>query len=279
MRTYVRVPTIYVTAFSICSVVPVVDSAGIVLLSFTRQGHCPSVKHSHNRFISSSMSYSTPPSIEGQNSARFVWDVLSTLPASLQYTGAQVVRFASDYVKHDVSKGVNSFDWSEFKNAVDDLPGVDLVMEGFSSDPIAPSPVVQLPTVFADALVNKLKMPINEEDVAQTIQTVLERLDYAKQDGVADFRVIPADSTKKPPTKAGSAWEYRLLMMAPNVNVQADFFVQVAVLEVKAQKEHESDWVPLKDDLQATSAHVTLMKLAATKGFRRPVPIIPSTKA
>ncbi|KDN40805.1 hypothetical protein RSAG8_07823, partial [Rhizoctonia solani AG-8 WAC10335] len=222
----------------------------------------------------------TPHPVPKQVPAGFVWDVISTLPPALQHTGAQVVRFASDYVKVDESKGVKSFNWTEFKNAIDDLETVDLVMEGYSSNPLAPAPVVQLPTAFASALTNKLKMPVVEDGVAETIKDVLEHLDYAKQDGVADFHVIPADSTKKPPTKAESVWEYRLLIMAQNPRVSNDFYAQVAVLQVTAQKEHESDWAPIKDDLRATSVKVTMMKLAATQGFRHPVPTAtPSTKA
>ncbi|CUA74234.1 hypothetical protein RSOLAG22IIIB_05463 [Rhizoctonia solani] len=221
------------------------------------------------------MYYNVSSSIQRQDSARFVWDVLSTLPPALQHTGAQVLQFSSDCVKFDGSKGVNSFSWSEFKNAIDDLPSVDFVMEAFNAENITPCPVVQLPTTFAGVLVNKFNIPIPESDVSQTVRGVLQRLDYAKQDGVADFYVIPAASK----TKVESVWEYRLLMMAPNANVPNDFHVEVAVLEVKAQKEHESDWIPLKDDLQATSVKITMMKLAATKGFRRPVPTVSFTKA
>ncbi|CUA67910.1 hypothetical protein RSOLAG22IIIB_07597 [Rhizoctonia solani] len=216
-------------------------------------------------------------SIQGQESTRFVWDVLSTLPLSLQHAGAQVVRFASDYVSHDETKGVKSFDWTKFKNAVDDLETVDLVIDGYTSSSIDSALVAQLPTPVASALATRLKMPttVTESDIAQMVQEVLERLDYAKQDGVAHFRLIPTDSKTKPE----SVWEYRLLMMAPNPNVSNDFYAQVAVLEVKAHKKHESDWSPLKDDLQATSVKIAMMKLAATKGFRRPVPITTSSQA
>ncbi|EUC60561.1 delta-endotoxin CytB, putative [Rhizoctonia solani AG-3 Rhs1AP] len=227
----------------------------------------------------SSTTDNAPSSTQGQDAPRFVWDVLSSLPPSLQHAGAQVIRFATDYVTHDETKGANSFDWTAFKDAIDNLETVDLVMEGYSSSPLTPAPVIQLPTVFADALVNKLKMPISEEDVTQTVKQVLERLDYAKQDGVADFHVIPGDSTKKPPTKTESVWEYRLLLMVQNAKVPNDFYAQLAVLEVRAQTEHESDWAPIRDDLKATSAKITLMKLVATRGFRRPVPIAPDSKA
>ncbi|KDN42553.1 hypothetical protein RSAG8_06696, partial [Rhizoctonia solani AG-8 WAC10335] len=96
-----------------------------------------------------------PPSLmstKGQDSSGFVWDVLSTLPVSFQHTGAQVVRFLSDYVKLDESKGVKSFHWTEFKNAVDNLPDVDFVIEAHTVESVAPGPVVQLPTAFASIL-------------------------------------------------------------------------------------------------------------------------------
>ncbi|CUA67913.1 hypothetical protein RSOLAG22IIIB_07601 [Rhizoctonia solani] len=221
------------------------------------------------------MSYNAPSIIQRKDSVRFVWDVLSTLPPALQHTGAQVLQFCSDCVKFDKSKGVNSFNLTEFKDAVDDLPNVDFVMEAFNVENVTPGPVAQLPATFASVLVNKFNIPIAESEVFQAVRGIFRRLDYAKQDGVADFHVIPAISK----TKVESVWEYRLLMMAPNANVSNDFHVQVAVLEVKAQKEHESDWVPLKDDLQAASVKITMMKLAVTKGFRRPVPTIPFTKA
>ncbi|CAE7140072.1 unnamed protein product [Rhizoctonia solani] len=218
------------------------------------------------------MSYKTRFTAQAQDSSRFVWDVLSTLPPSLQHAGAQAVQFCSDYVKHDETKGVKSFDFPGFKNAVDNLPDVDFIIEGFDSANVSPGPIVQLPATFATPLVQKFRLPIEEKDVADFIQVVYDRLDYAKQAGVADFYVIPSDTTKKPATKAQSVWEYRLLIMTANPNVPTDFHVQPAVLEVKAETDNESDWAPPKDGLKATSARVTLMKIAATKDFRRPEP-------
>ncbi|CAE7185062.1 unnamed protein product [Rhizoctonia solani] len=243
----------------------------------TQQTSAPSSKDTSTVPSAPSTSHNAPSSTQGQGTSRFVWDVLSILPPGLQHTGAQVVAFCSDYITHDEKKGVQSLNWIDFKDAIDNLETVDLVMEGFASEPLARAPVVHLPSAFAKPLINKLKMPIGQEDTTLFIKEVVDRLDWAKQDGVASFYVIPADPTMK--TKAESVWEYRLLMMAPNPKVADDFYAQAAVLEVRAHTEHESDWAPIKDDLHATSVKLTIMKLAANKGFRRPVPISPHANA
>ncbi|KAG8696828.1 hypothetical protein FRC11_000442 [Ceratobasidium sp. 423] len=119
-------------------------------------------------------------SVKDWSSSRPTWDVHSTVHPELEHTGGQVASFCSDHVKFDGTKDIKCFDWSSFKDAIDNLKDVDLAIEGYSSEPIPPAPVINLPTVFSEKMFGTFKGLISVEDITRTITQKFEHLDSAK---------------------------------------------------------------------------------------------------
>ncbi|KEP47024.1 putative delta-endotoxin CytB [Rhizoctonia solani 123E] len=206
------------------------------------------------------------------------FEIISTLPPNLQPTAERLVAFISPHVQS--TNGSKLFNWSSFKNAVDDYEGVELVIGGFHSPSASKTPFNSLPSQCAGHIVKPLSMPIAEDDITPVLKRALVNLKAAKENGWASFKEVSEGHTKPgsfplyrsttvPPV---NGWEYRALVLAENRSQTSDFIAMVVTIFITSSKHpKEEDWFNLDE---GSSEEMTLdlksMKLAVEPGFQAP---------
>lgn len=188
------------------------------------------------------------------------FDVVSTLPQDFKETAGQLVNFFSPHV-NEISSGVKQLNWASLKDSVDDYPGIELVIAGFSVPGAATTTFKDLPDYCAAALRDPLSVPI-PSDLSSTLSRSFSDLRYAKQAGWADF--------KQRESTAQYGWEYRVLAMVPNPSVAEDFIALLATIQLDSPKiSDESGWYEA-NQLYSTdiSVNPVMMKLAVNKDFK-----------
>ncbi|CUA67912.1 hypothetical protein RSOLAG22IIIB_07600 [Rhizoctonia solani] len=199
------------------------------------------------------------------------FEIFSTLPPNLQPPADEVVKFISPHVKES-GDGVKSFDWPSFKEALDNYPGVDIVIEGFKSPETSKNPFNNLPSVCARELIDPLSMPLPKEDITQFMKGVLNDLKSAKESGRADFKLIsPGDPGKKPPVLAVTGWEIRVLLLSESRSRSSDFPALVGTIQLAGELDKEEDWYRLgEDSTKEVALDITTMKLGVSPEFQAP---------
>ncbi|KAL5639606.1 hypothetical protein ACGC1H_006274 [Rhizoctonia solani] len=204
------------------------------------------------------------------------FEIISTLPPNLQPTAERLADFISPHVQS--SNGPQLFDWTSFKNAVDDYEGVELVIGGFHSPSTSNVPFNSLPSQCAGQIVKPLSMPIAEDHITPVLKRTLANLKSAKENGWASFKQVSEGYTKPggfpffrsttvPPV---NGWEYRALILAENRSQTSDFTAMVVTIFISSSKHpEEEDWFNIDE---GSSEEMTLdlksMKLAVEPGFQ-----------
>ncbi|EUC60558.1 delta-endotoxin CytB, putative [Rhizoctonia solani AG-3 Rhs1AP] len=199
-------------------------------------------------------------------------EVISTLPPNFQPVTEQLLKFISPHVKSS-SDGQKFFDWTGFKNAIDDYPGVDIVIEGFDSPSTSKVAFKELPSQTADGLIVTLSMPIAKASVIAALKPLFTDLQSAKDKGVASFKQIsPGDPSKRPPVPAVHGWECRLLLLAEKPSQTSDFSALVGTVQIASPKlSTEEKWYALDEaSTEEITLDVTVMKLGVEAGFQAP---------
>ncbi|CUA74285.1 hypothetical protein RSOLAG22IIIB_11103 [Rhizoctonia solani] len=203
------------------------------------------------------------------------FEIVSTLPPDLQPTGERVANYISPHVQP--SNGPNLFNWTSFKNAIDDYEGVALVIDGFHSPQSRDIPFNSLPLACAGQITTPLSMPIGEDDVAPVLQRSLTNLRSAKENGWASFKVVSEGQTKPsriplfPPTVIPpvTGWEYRVLVLSESRSKAKDLAALVVTIFITSSKHaKEEDWFNLdQNSTEHMSLEIKSMKLAVEPGF------------
>ncbi|CAE7225845.1 unnamed protein product [Rhizoctonia solani] len=204
------------------------------------------------------------------------FDLISTLSPHFQSVAGEIIKFASPHVK-PTPEGHKDFNWTTFKDAIDRLPGVEMVIEGFNSPQTAKVAFNDLPSRCADSLIKPLSMPIDQQTLIEGLKKGFTDLKSGKEHGWADFRQISAGEPSKipffppkvPPTYG---WEYRTFVLADNRSRDSDVVAMVATFLLGSSKlAKEEDWYQLDPD---SSEEITLdlksMKLGVEQGFTAP---------
>ncbi|CAE6417587.1 unnamed protein product [Rhizoctonia solani] len=197
-------------------------------------------------------------------------EVISTLPPNFQPVTEQLLKFISPHVKSS-SDGQKFFDWTGFKNAIDDYPGVDIVIEGFDSPSTSKVAFKELPLQTTNSLIVTLSMPIAKDSVIAALKPLFTDLQSAKDKGVASFKQIsPGDPSKRPPVPAVHGWECRLLLLAEKPSQTSDFSALVGTVQIASPKlSTEEKWYALDEaSTEEITLDVTVMKLGVEAGFQ-----------
>ncbi|KAL5639569.1 hypothetical protein ACGC1H_006253 [Rhizoctonia solani] len=197
-------------------------------------------------------------------------EVISTLPPNFQPVTEQLLKFISPYVKSS-SNGPTFFDWASFKNALDDYPGVDIVIEGFDNPSTSKVAFKELPSQTANSLIVSLAMPIAKDSVIAALKLLFTDLQSAKDKGVASFKQIsPGDPSKRPPVPAVYGWECRLLLLAEKPSQTSDFSALVGTVQIASPKlSTEEKWYSLDEaSTEEITLDATVMKLGVEAGFQ-----------
>ncbi|CUA74282.1 hypothetical protein RSOLAG22IIIB_11099 [Rhizoctonia solani] len=203
------------------------------------------------------------------------FEIVSTLPPDLQPTGERVANYISPHVQP--SNGPNLFNWTSFKNAIDDYEGVALVIDGFHSPSSSHVPFNSLPSQCAGQITTPLPMPIAQDDVLPVLKRALTNLKSAKENGWATFKVVSEAQTKPsriplfPPTVIPpvTGWEYRVLVLSESRSKAKDLAALVVTIFITSSKHaKEEDWFNLdQDSAEEMSLEIKSMKLAVEPGF------------
>ncbi|KEP50602.1 putative delta-endotoxin CytB [Rhizoctonia solani 123E] len=196
--------------------------------------------------------------------------VISTLPPNFQPVTEQLLKFISPHVKSS-SDGPKFFDWAGFKYALDDYPGVDIVIEGFDSPSTSKVAFKELPLQTTNSLIVTLSMPIAKDSVIAALKPLFTDLQSAKDKGVASFKQIsPGDPSKRPPVPAVHGWECRLLLLAEKPSRTSDFSAMVGTVQIASPKlSTEEKWYALDEaSTEEITLNVTVMKLGVEAGFQ-----------
>ncbi|CUA74233.1 hypothetical protein RSOLAG22IIIB_05462 [Rhizoctonia solani] len=199
-----------------------------------------------------------------------VFEIFSTLPPNLEPATDELVKFISPHVK---SKGdVKLFDWVSFKDAIDNYPGVDIVLEGYKSPDPSKHPFNELPSVCTGQLVESLNMPLPKEDLAAFLKQAFNDLSSAKEGGWASFKEIsPGDPGKRPPIPAVTGWEFRKLLLAESRSRSSDFPALVVTTEFASELSKVEDWYQLDQaSAKEVTLSITMMKLGVSPSFQAP---------
>ncbi|CAE7140074.1 unnamed protein product [Rhizoctonia solani] len=194
--------------------------------------------------------------------------LVSTLPPNLQPVTNELIKFVSPHVK-PADNGQNFFDWPGFKNAMDNYPGVDIVIEGFNTPNTSKSPFKDLPSQIAASLIGTLNMPISDEVLIPALKATFDDLQSAKDNGTASFKQISPGKPGFPPVPAVHGWEIRALLLAENVSRTADFAGQVSTVQIASSKlSKEEDWYQLDEQsTQEITVDLVMMKLGVSPEF------------
>ncbi|KDN42551.1 hypothetical protein RSAG8_06694, partial [Rhizoctonia solani AG-8 WAC10335] len=190
------------------------------------------------------------------------FNLISTLSQDFKEAAGQLVDFFSPHV-NELSTGVKQLNWTSLKNSVDDYPGIELVMAGFSASGAATMSFKDLPDYCAAALRKPLSVP-TPSDLSSTLSKSFSELNYAKQAGWADF--------KQHESTVQYGWEYRVLTMVPNPSISEDFVALLATIRLDSGKiPDEPGWYEV-NQLYSTdiSVNTVTMKLAVNKEFKVP---------
>ncbi|KDN44021.1 hypothetical protein RSAG8_05753, partial [Rhizoctonia solani AG-8 WAC10335] len=196
------------------------------------------------------------------------FDVISTTQNCESIAG-QLTQLASLHVNPSPS-GTKTFDWTSFKQAIDERPEVDVTIAAFEVPFSGKTAFRTLPSHCASIIIRPLAMPITDADLSPVLEKSLNDLKCAKESGWADFGKLSLGEPPKCLPLYG--WEYRVLILAEDptggTKDLAGMVVGVNVSSPKLQK--EEDWYPEPKggSDQEVTLKLTLMKLDIEPGFK-----------
>ncbi|EUC60556.1 hypothetical protein RSOL_352250 [Rhizoctonia solani AG-3 Rhs1AP] len=188
-----------------------------------------------------------------------VFDEYGTLPGNLQTPAKLVMKYTGWFL--DVKTQV--FNWAAYKDAIDNRPDVDLVIEQYDSNKI----VQQDNTV--DIMVNKIGDLIakvaggvfDKGAMTERVKNAFTSLETQENNGFASWSSESSGNN--------TAFTYRILFAVPNAHVPTDFYACVSTVKLVADIYEKKTWWGLqKTSRHNFSAQVDTMKLACSQNFQ-----------
>jgi len=208
---------------------------------------------------------STPITIS--NGRGFLCIISEKLPEDLIPTSIQVLKFCDIYVKTREDPAQKYFDWAGFLKAVNGYNGDELALEKYKTTVINQSEatVATMVEKIVTYLKDTLGISMSESEIAMlkaNIERTFTNLKMVKEYGWADFSKSAHGS---------SSWEYRMLVVFPNPDLQNYFYSAVTTIKLEADIQEESVWWGLASSTSRNfSAHIDTAELVVKKGFRAP---------
>ncbi|TFK50752.1 delta-endotoxin CytB [Heliocybe sulcata] len=194
----------------------------------------------------------------------FVCIISEKLPDDLLSTAICVLKFCNRYVGSE-EEGKSIFDWSGFKNAIDNYSGSDLSFDKFQNATInqTQASVADMTKKIITALKGMLGISLSNDEaevLAANVERTFTNLKMVKECGWANFSQSAHGS---------SSWEYRLLVILPNPDLTSFFYGLVTTIKLEADIKEESTWWGLESSSSKNfSARIDVMNLIVMKGFK-----------
>ncbi|KAF8658372.1 hypothetical protein AX16_002009 [Volvariella volvacea WC 439] len=170
------------------------------------------------------------------------------------------MKLLNAYVKNEY--GTTSFDWTGFKQSIDDYKGDDLTFDKFSqgntSD--AKQTVKELVDKVVVYIHDVFNGPVDVTKLTQTILTTITSLQQKAGYGYLNFN--PIDNKK-------SSWEYRVVAFAPMPTLKSYFYGTVITIKVTADVGEEFSWWGLEEESSMVfSASTSALSLLVGKDYQ-----------
>ncbi|KAF8688573.1 hypothetical protein RHS03_09457, partial [Rhizoctonia solani] len=185
-----------------------------------------------------------------------VFDQYGTLPGNLVDPAKQVLKFSGYFLNGDTQQ----LDWVGLKDAIDNRPDTDLVIEQYDNNQLAQqsTSLQNVAEKTADFLGKVGSASFDKYMFSEVLQTGFTSLEEKEDSGFAHYE---EEGDK-------SAFTYRLVFVTPNPDIPSDFYALVVTHKLIADITEKSDWFGLgPDSTQNFSAEVNAMKLACTENF------------
>lgn len=169
------------------------------------------------------------------------------------------MRFAGRYL----NTKTNEFNWTDFKQAIDDYPDADLTFDKFKNTTINQS-VATVETMvqkIAKFLLDTMSAVISEKDLKETIEATFTDLKKKSDEGFGYYKSEGSNSS----------FTYRIIFSIPNQKIHTDFYSLVTTITLKADISDKSSWFGLnKSSSKNFSAEISALELVVTEGFKAP---------
>ncbi|CAE6421363.1 unnamed protein product [Rhizoctonia solani] len=187
-----------------------------------------------------------------------VFDEYGSLPGHLVNPAKQVMKFSGYFL----NVSTNQFDWVAYKNAIDNRPDYNLIIEAYESQSIAQT------NDTVSTMVDRIGQVIYRAAGSETgfdKDAMTERVKYA-----FTTLQIQEDSGFAYWERSGSnsAFTYRILFATPNKYVDTDFYSLVTTVKLTADIYEKSTWFGLSYTSRHNfSAQIDTIRLACSKDF------------
>ena len=189
---------------------------------------------------------------------------MSVLPEPLKPTSEELMTFAGHHVKGET----RTFDWSSFKDSVDNRNSTDLTFDKFDNQNIhqSDSSVEAISNKVADYLYDALQVRVtaNREELATKISSMFMDPEQKSKEGCLTFSESKDGMSRK--------WEYRFAF-ADSKGDAADYFATtLSTINLSEKIEtKEPGWFPPgrpKGTSKDFSASINAMQLVVQKDFK-----------
>ncbi|KAH7337794.1 delta-endotoxin CytB [Rhizoctonia solani] len=185
-----------------------------------------------------------------------VFDQYGSLPGNLVPPSKQAMKFAGYFL--DV--GTQQFNWVAYKDAIDNRPDTDMIIEQYENNRIAQqeNTVEDMCNKTGDFLA-KVGGPVFDKDaMVERVTNAFTGLQQQEDSGCAWYQE-EGDNT---------AVTYRIIITVPNKHLPSDFYSLVSTIKLRGDLSSKSAWFGLdRSSRHNFSAEVDVMKLAVNENF------------
>jgi hypothetical protein len=187
------------------------------------------------------------------------FDMWSTLPPEYQLASRNVMVFSGRYLRD------KNFEWSSFKQAINDLSTAQLTFDLEQEDNIVQNDrtVGTMLDRISAFLKTVLHASVDEASLKQKLESCINGLEKHSQNGFLQF--------SKSQDEKNTSWEYRVAFAVPTPGAQDAFAALVTTILITADFHDESSWWGLSSSHTANfGADIHAMRLVVGKDFVAP---------
>ncbi|CCO34669.1 hypothetical protein BN14_08774 [Rhizoctonia solani AG-1 IB] len=186
-----------------------------------------------------------------------VFDEYGSLPGHLVNPAKQVMKFTGYFLDVQTQR----FNWSAYKDSIDNRPDTDMVIEQYEDNSIAQQDVSL--EVMVDKVGDVLRrvggVEFDKHAMTEKITDSFTGLQEKEDSGFAHYDK----------QGGGTAFTYRVMFAVPNPHIPSDFYALVSTVKLMATDINSKEaWFGLdKNSRQNFSAEVDAMKLVCNEDF------------